>query len=256
MYFSMNNRIEEEIKEKYINARERLILLDYDGTLVNYVAVPATASLPPYIFDILNSLIDVPKTKTFIITGRAHNDIDKLLHNMPINIIAEHGAMIREGVKWKHQFIDNASWKEPIIRILGRFTEKCPGSHIEEKIYSVSWHYRKSDADLGLKYSRELLQLLKSVARSHNIRILDGKKVVEILTNDSGKGSAVKKLIEQKKYDFVLAIGDDTTDEEMFEFLLHYTNAITIKVGEGSTFAKLKFSSINEVITLLKLLLS
>jgi trehalose 6-phosphate synthase/phosphatase len=251
----MNDNIEQIIKEKYTNAKNRLVLLDYDGTLVNYVSAPETARLPEYILDILFSLIDVPKTRTFIITGRGHDDIDRLLKHIPINIIAEHGAMIREGGAWKNQFIDNFSWKEPIIKILEQFSELCPGSFIEEKGFSVAWHYRNSESDPGFRFSRDLITILRNLTQSYNIRILDGKKVVEILTNDTGKGSAVQRLIEQNKYDFVLSIGDDATDEEMFEFLLHYSYAVTIKVGEGSTYAKFKFNNINEVILLLKLLL-
>ena len=253
--FSMNNNIEQLIKEKYINARNRLVLLDYDGTLVNYVSVPDTANLPENIYDILYSLLDVPKTKTFIITGRGHEDIDRLLKHIPINIIAEHGAMIKEGGVWRNQLVDNFSWKTPIIKILDRFTGLCPGSYIEEKGFSVAWHYRSSESETGSKLSRELITRLRSISQSYNIRILDGKKVVEVLTNETGKGSAVKRLIDGKSYDFVLSIGDDATDEEMFEFLLHHKYAVTIKVGEGATFAKFKFNNINEVILLLKLLL-
>lgn len=251
---SMDN-IEQIIKEQYTNARNRLVLLDYDGTLVNYVSVPHMASLPANIYDILFSLIDVPKTRTFIITGRGHEDIDRLLTSIPIDIIAEHGAMIKEGGVWKNQPIDNISWKAPIIKILDRFTLLCPGSYIEEKNYSVAWHYRSAEINTGLRFSRELITLLSSVSLTFNIRILDGKKVVEVLSNDTGKGSAVKRLIEQQSYDFIVSIGDDATDEEMFEFLLHYSYAATIKVGTGSTFAKFKFNSIDEVIKLLKLLL-
>jgi trehalose 6-phosphate synthase/phosphatase len=247
--------IEQIIKEKYINAKNRLVLLDYDGTLVNYVSAPENAKLPEYIFDILYSLIDVPKTRTFIITGRGHEDIDMLLKHIPINIIAEHGAMIREGGVWRNQIFDNFSWKEPVIKILDRFTELCPGSYIEEKSFSVAWHYRSSESGQGYSFSRELITMLKNISQSNDTRILDGNKVVEIITNDTGKGNAVQRLIEQKKYDFVLSIGDDATDEEMFEFLLQYSYAVTVKVGEGSTFAKFKFNNINEVILLLKLLL-
>lgn len=251
----MDKSIEAEIKEKYNNSRNRLVLLDYDGTLVNYVSHPETARLPTYIFDILFNLIDVANTQIFIITGRSHFDIDKLLYHIPINIIAEHGGMIKTGGEWKSLDNNNSMWKKPIIPILNQFTVLCPGSFIEEKNYSVTWHYRNADPEKGYSHSRELIEFLGKVSLAYNVRILDGKKVVEVLTNDTGKGSAVKKLFEQNSYDFVLSIGDDATDEEMFEYLLHYTYAITIKVGEGTTFAKYKFNSIKDVIILLKLLL-
>jgi trehalose 6-phosphate synthase/phosphatase len=252
----MDSRIETEILEKFRNATNRLVLLDYDGTLVNYVPVPESARLPDHISEILFTLHDDPQTRIFIITGRGFRDIDKLLHHTPINIIAEHGAMIKESGLWRTQIVDNNSWKKPIIPIFDQFTGMCPGSFIEEKIYSIAWHYRNCDSDLGHVYSRELVNLLKKLPHSHNFRILDGKKVVEVITKHTGKGTAVEKLYEENNYDFVLSIGDDATDEEMFEFLLHHSNAVTIKVGEGNTYARYKINSISEVVVLLKLLLS
>lgn len=251
----MDSNTEERIIEQFRNAKNRLVLLDYDGTLVNYVALPESAKLPQYIFDILFNLHDDPQTRIFIITGRRHTDIDKLLDHTPINIIAEHGAMIKEGGIWRQQTFNDVIWKQPVISILEKFCAICPGSFIEEKLFSVTWHYRNAEPQLGYSCSREIIELLTPGLDDQNLRILDGKKVVEILTNETGKGRAVKKLFDHNSYDFILSIGDDATDEEMFAFLMHYENAVTVKVGEGDTFAKHQFSSINEVVILLKLLL-
>ena len=251
----MDKLIELDIKEKYLKARNKLILLDYDGTLVNFVPIPETARITIDIYEILYSLIDVPGTRTFIITGRRHTDIEKLLNHIPINIIAEHGAMIRESGLWHKQLEDGFIWKEQITGIASNLTNECPGSHVEEKLYSVAWHYRNCEPDLGFNCSRRLISLILDKFSS-KVRILDGKKVVEIISNETGKGIAVKKLFEKKSYDFVLSVGDDATDEEMFEYLLHFPNAVTIKVGEGSTNAKLNFNSINDVLILLRSLLA
>lgn len=248
----MDINTESEIKEKFRNAKNRLVLLDYDGTLVKHTPLPETAILPEHMSDIIIKLVDNPQTKIFIITGRGRSDIDKFLDHIPINIIAEHGAMVKmEGV-WKNQIINNLSWKKAIMPVLNQITATCPESYIEEKNFSLTWHYRNCDPDLGYSSSRELIRLLQERIHSYNLRILDGNKVVEILTNETGKGTAVKKLFEQNTYDFVLSIGDDATDEEMFEFFLNYSNAITIKVGEGTTFAGYKLESIKEVASLLK----
>jgi trehalose 6-phosphate synthase/phosphatase len=248
----MDNKIRAEITNKYRIASDRLILLDYDGTLVNHTAVPHTAILPEDITDIIIKLADDPKTKLFIITGRGHEDIDRFLDHIPVNIIAEHGALVKEGGKWKRQLSDNFMWKDIILPIIGRITASCPESYVEEKMFSVAWHYRNSDPVLGFKCSRELIDLLKKVTISNNLRILDGNKVVEVLTNETGKGIAVKNLYNQNNFDFVLSIGDDVTDEEMFEFFLHHPVAFTVKVGEGATNARYKFNTITDVILLLK----
>ena len=248
----MDSKTEIEIKDKFRRAKNRLVLLDYDGTLVHHTPVPDTASLPEHMSDIIIKLVDNPQTKIFIITGRSCKDIDKFLDHIPINIIAEHGAMMKMGGIWKNQIIDNFLWKKAIMSILNQITETCPESYVEEKNFSLTWHYRNADPDLGYSVSRELIHLLKKRIHSYDLKILDGNKVVEILTNKIGKGSAVKKLFEQSTYDFVLSIGDDATDEEMFKFFLNQANAITIKVGEGSTHARYKLNSISDVASLLK----
>ena len=208
--------------------------------------------MPDHTFDVLLKVINEPNTKVFIITGRAHKDIDRLISNVPIDIIAEHGAMIKEKGLWRNQMFEDGIWKKAIIPILNQLTGKCPGSFIEEKFFSVAWHYRNAEDDLGYSCSRELIGLLEQLAYTYNLKILDGKKVVEALSAETGKGRAVKKLFDQNDFDFVLSIGDDATDEEMFEFLLHYSSAFTFKVGEGATNARYKFNSINDVVMLLK----
>lgn len=248
----MDKSEEAELIEKYRKAKNKLVLLDYDGTLVNYELIPDNARLPEHLNDILKNLIDKPQTKVFIISGRSHQDIDRLLDHLPINIIAEHGAMMKRRGVWKNQVIDNALWKKTIIPIFNQIASECPKSFVEEKNFSLTWHYRNADSHSGYTHSRELIRILEKIIYSYNLKILDGNKVVEILTNEIGKGKAVKELSEQDNYDFILSLGDDVTDEEMFEFFLHNSNAFTIKVGNGDTHAKYKLDSIKNVVSLLK----
>jgi trehalose 6-phosphate synthase/phosphatase len=248
----MNKTEKADLIDKYQKAETRLILLDYDGTLVNYELIPDDAKLPEHLLETLIKIVDKPATEIFIISGRSYKDMDKLLGHVPIKIIAEHGAMIREKGHWKDLIKDNDLWKTAIFPVLKLITEECPKSFVEEKNFSLTWHYRNADPDLGYKCSRELISLVKKIINSYNLRILDGKKVVEILSDNSGKGKAVKKLSAQNNYDFVLSIGDDATDEEMFEYYLDHSNAYTIKVGVGTTFARYNLKSIADVESLLK----
>jgi len=248
----MDIKTKAEIIERYKNATSKLILLDYDGTLVNYTSIPETASLTEEITKIIKKLVRNPNTEIFIITGRSHGDIDIFLNHIPINIIAEHGAIIKIDGKWKNQIKVNNAWKKTIIPILNKITAQCPESYVEEKNFSLTWHYRNAEPGVGYSGSRELIRLLNKAIHPFNLKILDGNKVVEVLTNQTGKGKAAKNLFEQNHYDFILSIGDDATDEEMFEFFLNYSNAFTIKVGEGSTYAKYKLGNIIDVASLLK----
>lgn len=248
----MERLISSQIIEKYRAANKRVVLLDYDGTLVSYTLIPGTNRLSEDISDILIKLADDPKTEIFIITGRGYLEIDKIMDHLPVTVIAEHGAMIREGGKWERQINDDASWKEKISPILNQITASCPGSFVEEKTFSLAWHYRNADRKAGYDSSRELISTLGKIINSLNLKILDGNKVVEIMTRDTGKGIAVKKLFEQNNYDFILSIGDDVTDEEMFEYFLHVAGAVTIKVGYGESFARYNIQGISDVILLLK----
>ena len=97
----MDSKIETEINNKFKNAINKLVLLDYDGTLVNITATPDKAKLTIEITDIIRRLICLPGMEIFIITGRRHEDIDRFLDHIPINIIAEHGAIIKKNGQWE-----------------------------------------------------------------------------------------------------------------------------------------------------------
>lgn len=238
--------------EKYRKATNKLILLDYDGTLVDYCPIPEKAIPSEKLLDILIKLVDKPQTKVIIVSGRGHHDIDKLLGYLPIDIIAEHGAMIKENGEWKNKIIDYGLWKKDVLPLLNQAVLACPKSFVEEKYFSLTWHYRNAKSESGYVCSRELIRLLKNIIHFYNLKILDGNKVVEIMSEENGKGKAVKNIVEQNNYDYILSIGDDKTDEEMFELLLHNSNAATVKVGNGNTFAKYKLDNVNNVISLLE----
>ena len=248
----MDNNDIKDLIAGYRQATNSLLLLDYDGTLVNYELKPEDARLPEHLNDILKRLIAKPGTTVFIISGRARNDIERMLHHLQVNIISEHGAMIKNGGVWKNLTSGNCQWKDSVFPILGQAASDCPGSYIEEKNCSVAWHYRNADSQDGFSHSRKLIRILEKIVHSLNLKILDGNKVVELIPGDTGKGRVVKMLTDQAKYDFILAIGDDKTDEEMFECLSDNPESFTIRVGSGESHAKYGFESINDVISLLK----
>jgi trehalose 6-phosphate synthase/phosphatase len=251
---SVNKIIKTDLAGKFINATLRLILLDYDGTLVTFKTDPAMAFPSGHVIRILKRLADMPSTDTVIISGRDYRSIDRLLGDLPVKIIAGHGAMIKENGEWKNLINDRCEWKDIILPLLDQMSQRCSETFIENKKYSLAWHYRNAASEEGYFYSRELITLAGKYADQYNLKILDGNKVVEIMDRDTGKGNALKKLLEKKSYDFILSIGDDTTDEEIFDLLLYNNNAYTIKVGEGKSSARYRFGSVRDVVSFLKYL--
>jgi len=244
--------IKTELINKFRKATNRLILLDYDGTLVNLASMPEDAIPSEQLLSVLTKLIGISQTKVFIVTGRGHKDIDKFLGHLPISIIAEHGAMIKENGKWINEIADDGLWKKEVYTLLNDITQTCPNSFIEGKKFSLAWHYRNTEKDEGQIQSRKLITILKDAARYYNLKILDGNKVVEITTGATDKGKAIQHVIERNEYDCIICMGDDTTDEYMFEYLFKNENAITIKVGNGNTIAKHKLESVEEVISFIQ----
>lgn len=248
----MDEREFVKLKEAFGKAKVRLILLDYDGTLVDYTPVPATATLPENVSRLLQQLSLLPGTEIFIITGRSYKDIENLIGHLPVNIIAEHGAMVRELATWKREVEDDGIWKDTVRPLFNQVTRLCPHSYIEEKIYSLTWHYRAADPVSGFVNSRKLIEMLYNIIPSLGLKLLDGNKVVEVMKSAVGKGGAVKRLIGDENCNFILAIGDDATDEEMFDYFKPDKNAFTIKVGIGNTNAGIRFAGVSDVVELLK----
>ena len=242
-----------EAINKFKVAYKKLLLLDYDGTLVNFEPTPDKATPSPRLLSILERLSRKTSTKVVITTGREAKSIDTMLGHFPIDIIAEHGAMIKEKGVWRELITTENKWKNEVLKLMEKVTSLCSGSWIECKNFSISWHYRNASAAVGYILSRRLIRLAKSCTNPHEVKILDGNKTVEVITRAAGKGKAVDYCLGKSDYDCVMSIGDDKTDEDMFEALLGKKNAITIKVGqEGETYAHHRVDNTNDVLELLE----
>jgi trehalose 6-phosphate synthase/phosphatase len=134
------------------------------------------------------------------------------------------------------------------------FAKRCPGSFIEEKNHTLAWHYRNVLPELGFIRSRELLDSLFHLIRNAHLQVIDGNKVIEVRIAGIDKGVAARKLAEENGSDFILAIGDDKTDEDMFRTLAD--RAVTIKVGPGHSVAQYSIAHQRDVIRLLQALAS
>jgi trehalose 6-phosphate synthase/phosphatase len=248
----IDNSLQAELVYKYRSAGKKMILLDYDGTLVDYKPKPEQAVPPGPLLKILRKLSENPDTEVIIISGRDDKDIESLLGELPVDIIAGHGAMMKENGVWKPQVSEDVSWKALIMPLLVQTSLKCSESFIEDKHFSLAFHYRNAEQNSAFVCSRELVKLVGKYSQSLELKILDGNKVVEIMHKSIGKGIAVKQLMEKKKFDFILSIGDDVTDEEIFDLLLHENNAVTVKVGDGKSLARYSFRHVSDVVLFLK----
>ena len=253
----VGENIRKEIKTAYNKAKKRLFFLDYDGTLMPFQREPHMARPNEKVLRMLRDLSSDDKNIVTIISGRDKNTLNEWLGQLPVNLIVEHGAAKRLiGKDWEHtEKVFRQEWKEEIYHQMKLHTHRCAKSFIEEKGFALAWHYRNAESDLGFQRSRELIDSLYRVMNNNMpLQVIDGNKVVEVRMTGVDKGAAARELYDANPADFVLAIGDDRTDEDMFTALSK--NAFTIKVGTDNSEAKYNFSGIADVLPFFNYLLS
>ncbi|SNS01215.1 bifunctional alpha,alpha-trehalose-phosphate synthase (UDP-forming)/trehalose-phosphatase [Hymenobacter mucosus] len=243
-----------QLLQDYQAAPRRLLLLDYDGTLVSFHKNPQHARPNAELLELLRALAEDPQNQVVIISGRDRATLDKWLGHLPLEFVAEHGVWLRRaGEDWS-QFQDmRAEWKREFRPILEQYVNRTAGSFIEEKDFSLVWHYRRADAELGAVRARDLLSHLAFITTNTDLQVLEGNKVLEVKPSGLNKGTAAQQWLGATPPDFILAIGDDRTDEDTFRALP--PEAYTIKVGSTPrSFARYCVSSVAEVRQLLNML--
>jgi trehalose 6-phosphate synthase/phosphatase len=173
------------------------------------------------------------------VSGRNSKFLEKHFGLLPVHLIAEHGAKSRYSNKeWVIEAESRNEWKSEVHQIMEHYMRKCNKSFMEEKDFSLVWHYRNANEEQARLSVPQLSAELEQFAASHNLEVLQGNKIIEVRNRGIDKGSAIKKLLSQKNYDFIFAAGDDKTDEDMFRVLLPIENSVTIKVGSDPSCAR------------------
>ncbi|RYZ23405.1 MAG: bifunctional alpha,alpha-trehalose-phosphate synthase (UDP-forming)/trehalose-phosphatase [Chitinophagaceae bacterium] len=241
----------QELMDQYARGQKRCILLDYDGTLAPYAKLPSLAFPSKETIQVLQELGNDPANEVVVISGRDPETLVQWLGELPLTMVAEHGAYIRyRGEDWQSQVSIAPEWKDQIRPLMESFVGRCVGSFIEEKNNTLAWHYRNTHPDLGFTRSRELRNSLLQLTANTALQVIDGNKVLEVRLIGIDKGTAAQKLLDRFGPDFMLCIGDDTTDEDMFRVLRD--KAATIRVGKTKTAARYSLWAQSQVLPLLR----
>lgn len=233
----INHSTRQNIKRFYSYTRNRIIFLDYDGTLVGFKTNIELAAPDEELYSLLQKLSSDKSNRIVLVSGRPPKFLEKWFGELDVDIISEHGAWTKTAHnEWQSAPGLNAQWKKEIFPVLESFTDRTPGAFIEEKDFSLVWHYRKVEESLGELRTSELINTLRYLVENKGLQLLPGNKVVEIKNAEVNKGKATLNFIQESDYDFIMAIGDDHTDEDIFKILPQ--NAITIKVGSHISAAR------------------
>jgi trehalose 6-phosphate synthase/phosphatase len=239
--------------DEYRRAAKRLLLLDYDGTLVPLAARPQEATPGDDLRPLLAQLTSDPVNWVVVISGRRTADLERWLGQVPrLGLASEHGCRWRlpGSSSWQGRPAE-MEWKSPIRPILQHFVDRTPGSFIEEKEFALVWHYRTVEAEFGNWLATELVAMLEGMLAGSELRAYRGKKIVEVKPMWANKGSFANELpSEYTRGAFILAIGDDQTDEDLFARLPE--NAWSVHVGSGASKATHRLADSSRVRQLLQ----
>ena len=244
------NLINENITKRYHETDKRVLFLDYDGTLVDFAGNIDDASPDEELYSLIEKLTADVSNSVVIISGRRNETLENWFGHLKVDLIAEHGAWQKaHGDKWNCLPLLTDQWKQEMKAILETYTDRTPGSFIEEKSFSLVWHYRKAEEGLGDLRANEIVSHLKILAADKGLQLMPGNKVIEFKNMEVNKGKAALNWLYGKRPDFILALGDDHTDEDIFKALPD--DAFTIKVGNNISEAKYYLNDYNEVRKLL-----
>lgn len=215
------------------------IVLDYDGTLVQFAPTPDLALPDPALLTLLSDLANRRNTQVHLVSGRPREGLERWFGHLRISLHAEHGYWTRPagGGNWVPLFPTMPAW---LPRIRGMFEQRkreTPGSIVEEKSNGVVWHYRQVEPELGEIRARSLLQVLRGEwASTPDLEVIEGDKAVEVRRKGAHKGIVIQRLIDESSGAAqFLSLGDDRTDEDMFQAIGPHGLAIHVGPGPSMT---------------------
>ena len=244
--------------DAFNQAHSRLVMLDYDGTLAPFATLPQNAVPSSNLIELLERVGQNKHSIIALISGRSRADLEQWFAEIPnLWIAAEHGAVLWSPISQKWEQSHHAAsdeWKKLVYPILEHFVDRTPGSFIEEKEFSLVWHYRMADPEFGDWLANDLVANLDHMLAEWPVKAVKGQKTVEVKSVWANKGQVYSRLLlSGSEPDFIMAAGDDVTDEDLFMRLPE--RAWTIHIGRNQSRAKYFLSNPDEMVALLAQLL-
>ncbi|XWS18539.1 hypothetical protein CRYUN_Cryun32bG0053500 [Craigia yunnanensis] len=257
----------DHIVSVYLRSKNRAILLDYDGTVMPQTSHNKIPSAE--VISIINTLSGDNKNTVFIVSGRGRESLGKWFSPCKkLGIAAEHGYFMRWSSNDEWEICGQNSefgWKEIAEPVMKLYTEATDGSSIESKESALVWHHRDAEPGFGSSQAKEMLDHLESVLANEPVAVKSGQFIVEVKPQGVSKGVVAEKIFTTmaergRQADFVLCIGDDRSDEEMFEIissaissgvLPSNTSVFACTVGQKPSKAKYYLDDPAEVVNML-----
>ncbi|CAN6271209.1 unnamed protein product [Urochloa humidicola] len=241
------------VRPAYRAAARRLVLLDYDGTVVPEVHDERERVPGDGVIRLLNELCGDPKNVVFIVSGRRKDQLAAWFAPcQKLGICAEHGYFTRWSRDDPWQLMSDkapplvrgasSGWVAVADRVMRHYTEATPGSYMEVKETAMAWHFQNAAPVVGPYQARELRAQLARMLADEPASVAIGSHVVEVNPKGVNKGVAVERLLAAmarrgKSPDVVVCVGDGEAGEAMFAALARAERAGGALAAGASVFA-------------------
>ena len=243
-------------RARITDARELVLLLDYDGTLRDFELEPRRAAPDRELLELLRALGGRPGTRVHIVSGRPRVDLDRWFAGLSAGLHAEHGLWSRfPGELWARARFAVPRRFERVAALLGEYAERVRGAFVETKDVTLAFHWRAAALEFGARQVNELRQHLAEVCSGLGLQVLVGDRVLEVRPAGLSKALAADRIAARSSNDaFFVALGDDRTDEDLFAALPE--RGLCVRIGRGGpTRAALRLNDVEQARAFLRSLL-
>ena len=231
----------KEFTKDYHESNRNLIILDYENLI--HLFNKDNKEQKENVLSQLKILSSQEKNKIYIISGCKKGNLDEIFGGITnIGLASEYGFFYKKPGEnsLKNDYnqlfkMNNWSWKKGILPILKGFTDRTEGSYIIEKESMISWVYKNCDPDFGPIQANEMISHIKGLLFQNDcIIVTDENDTVNIRPKNINKGYFISEILKQEYKngefpEFILVIGDQDGDEEMFKYLDYLKNNFDIK---------------------------
>ncbi|KAL3463784.1 glycosyltransferase family 20-domain-containing protein [Aspergillus heterothallicus] len=248
-----------KLEERYRQAKRRLIILDYEGTLASWGSPKSIiVTTPQRAITTLADLTEDPKNVVYVMSARMPEELERLFRLVSgLGLIAENGCFVREPYSdtWSKltNQVQTDAWKMAVEQILKYYKDRAEGSWIEQRHCSLVFHYEAAeDRPAACRLASECADHINDACANQGVHaiLVDGVLVVEATsTNKSSAAelawrSCLKQTDGGGRPDLLLAIGDSRDDEPVFRWANKLESAhavsyaMTVTLGSRSTEAR------------------
>ncbi|KAJ3079031.1 hypothetical protein HK102_004070 [Quaeritorhiza haematococci] len=188
------------VYDEYEKSNKRLLFIDHDGTITPAAMGMASDDIDPKMIAILTRLVKDPRNIVYLMSGRRKDDLKEFMKILGLGISAESGAFLKyaDSNKWETMLDDvDISWKKPVLEIFEYYTDRTPGSFIEQRDLSVVWHYGLADLNFGSWQAAECQNHIEqSIGATYPIHAMAKKKSVVVFPRNVNKGFIIRRVLD------------------------------------------------------------